>query len=58
MQTPEIPDEFIRRYKDLVDNPEAFFAALQKRMPKAIRINTLKTTRQELHRASWQAPPR
>jgi len=48
MQTPEIPDEFIRRYKDLVDNPEAFFAALQKRMPKAIRINTLKTTRQEV----------
>jgi len=43
-----IPEKFKERYKDLVDDQGAFFSCLTKPLPKAFRVNTLKTSVEEV----------
>ncbi|MFH1372307.1 MAG: RsmB/NOP family class I SAM-dependent RNA methyltransferase [bacterium] len=46
--TPNIPDGFRRRYQPLVDDPEAFLAAMQRPLTNSFRINRLKATSAEV----------
>lgn len=43
MKAASIPPRFRERYEAIVDEPEAFFASLTRPLPKAFRVNTLKT---------------
>ncbi|MFQ5607456.1 MAG: NOL1/NOP2/sun family putative RNA methylase [Candidatus Zixiibacteriota bacterium] len=44
----ELPDEFVERYGPLVDDPDAFFSCLKSPLPRAFRVNTLKSDRKEV----------
>ena len=41
-----IPDQFIERYGQIVDDQDAFFTSLLQHLPKTFRVNTLKTDKQ------------
>ncbi len=43
-----VPLRFKERYTCLVDDPEAFLASLCRPLPGSFRVNTLKTTREEI----------
>ncbi len=43
-----IPERFRERYAPLADDPEAFFSALQRMLPKSFRVNTIKSSREEV----------
>jgi len=43
-----IPKRFVERYGSIVDDPDAFFAALAKPVPKSFRVNTIKSNREEV----------
>ncbi|MBU0952977.1 MAG: RsmB/NOP family class I SAM-dependent RNA methyltransferase [Nanoarchaeota archaeon] len=42
------PKPFIERYNSLVDDPEAFFRALETPLPKSFRVNPLKGNRNQI----------
>ena len=44
----KIPDKFIDRYREIVDDPDAFIDSIHKYLPKTFRINTLKAERKLL----------
>lgn len=44
----KIPDKFIDRYRDIVDDTDAFIDCIHKFLPKTFRINTLKADRKLL----------
>lgn len=43
-----IPEPFKDRYLKLVDDPDAFLAALERPLPKSFRVNTLKASVQDV----------
>lgn len=44
----KIPDRFIDRYKDIVDDSDAFIQSIHTYLPKTFRINTIKADRKIL----------
>ena len=46
----KIPDRFIERYGSIVDDEEAFLSCLSVMPPKSFRVNTLKSTAEEVAR--------
>ncbi|MBI5223154.1 RsmB/NOP family class I SAM-dependent RNA methyltransferase [Candidatus Micrarchaeota archaeon] len=45
MSSRSLPNSFIERYRDLPDDPEAFFSSLMTLLPKTFRVNTIKANR-------------
>lgn len=44
----EIPGTFRERYTDIVDDPDEFFHALERQLPKSFRVNSLKSSAGEI----------